>query len=420
MSISISINILTPRNLDRDLQRLFNRFFRFLKEGGIDEYEDASEYAPSGCVSFMTIHQSKGLEFPVVIVGSMDAVPRKQYTDLDDLLQRKYYSKAPFEPLEQIKYYDFWRLFYTAFSRAQNLLLLTCQEQIKGRRVPSTYFKPVYDQACPWRNDAFQPEYLTLETIKDVDLKNEYSFTSHITVFENCARQYKFYRDLGFAPIRRNPILFGTLVHQTIEDIHKAVLHGEEQKVTDQQISDWFHANYTHLSRQERLYLSSGGQQAALDHVLNYAHRERRTWDRLRETEVEVSLVKDTYLLKGHVDLIRGENDTVEIVDFKSETKPDLVSEREKVDRYRRQLEVYAHIIEGRTGHKISKMHLYYTGEDDSNPYISFDKDVRSIDQTMEVFDGVVERIENKDFEIASRPDRLCRNCDMKAYCDAK
>ena len=414
------ISILTPRNLDRDLQRLFNRFFRFLKDGGIDEYEDASEYAPSGCVSFMTIHQSKGLEFPVVIVGSMDAVPRKQYTDLDALLQRGYYSKAPFEPLEQIKFYDFWRLFYTAFSRAQNLLLLTCQEKTQGRRVPSAYFKPVYDQACPWRNDAFQPEYLTLETIKDVDLKNEYSFTSHITVFENCARQYKFYRDLGFAPIRRNPILFGTVVHQTIEDIHKTVLRGEEQKVTDEQISDWFHANYTHLSRQERLYLSSGGQQAALDHVLNYAHRERRTWDRLRETEVEVSLVKDTYLLKGHVDLIRGEEGTVEIVDFKSETKPDLVSEREKVDRYRRQLEVYAHIIEGRTGHKISKMHLYYTGEDDSNPYITFDKDARSIEKTMEVFDGVVERIENKDFEIASRPDRLCRNCDMKAYCDAK
>ena len=67
------INILTPKNLKRDLQRLFNQFFRFLKEGGIDEYDDASEYAPSGCVSFMTIHQSKGLEFPVVIVGSMDA-----------------------------------------------------------------------------------------------------------------------------------------------------------------------------------------------------------------------------------------------------------------------------------------------------------------------------------------------------------
>ena len=413
------VDILISRYLDKNLRDLFNRFFRFLKDGGIDEYEDASEYAPSGCVSFMTIHQSKGLEFPIVMVGSMYFSPRKQYTYLDELLQEKYYSKDLFEPLEETKNYDFWRLFYTAFSRAQNLLILTCQEKTTGRRVPSRYFQSVYDPVYSWRDAAFQPECLTLETIKDVNLKNEYSFTSHITVFEDCARQYKFYRDLGFAPIRRSPILFGTLVHQTIEDIHKAVLRGEEQIVTDEQISDWFHANYTHLSHQERLYLRSETQEAALGHVLKYVSRERGTWDRLRETEVAVSLVKSAYLLKGHVDLVRGENDTVEIVDFKSEKKPDLVSDRARVERYRRQLEVYAHIIEGRTDHEISKMHLYYTGEDDGNPYISFDKDTRSIDRTMATFDGIVARIENKDFEIAARPDRLCRNCDMKAYCDA-
>ena len=414
------VSVLTPNNLGRHLQRLFNQFLRFLKDGGIYEYEDASEYAPSGCVSFMTIHQSKGLEFPVVIVDSMYRGPRKDYKELDELLQENYYSKDPFEPLEQTKFYDFWRLFYTAFSRAQNLLVLTCQEKTGQGRTPSKYFAPVYGPLCSWRDTSFQPENLTLETIKDVTLKNAYSFTSHITVFENCARQYKFYRDLGFAPIRRNPILFGTLVHQTIEDIHKAVLRDEEHLVTDEQITDWFDANYTHLSRQERLYLSAGGQNAALDHVLNYARRERGTWDRLRETEVEVSLVKDTYLLTGHVDLVRGDGDTVEIIDFKSEKKPDLVSDRESVDRYRRQLEVYAHIIEGRTGHTISKMHLYYTGEDDGNPYVSFDKDARSIEQTMEAFDGIVARIENKDFEIATRPEGLCRNCDMQAYCDAR
>ena len=156
-----------------------------------------------------------------------------------------------------------------------------------------------------------------------------------------------------------------------------------------------------------------------MKHVLRYAHRERETWDRLHETEVEVSLIKDWYILKGHVDLIRGEADTVEIVDFKSERKPDLSSEREKVDQYRRQLEVYAHIIEGRTGQKISRMHLYYTGEDDGNPYVSFDRNPDSINQTIEAFDGVVGRIEAKDFEIAKRPANLCKNCDLKAYCDA-
>ena len=413
------ITVLTPNNLDGHLRRMFNQFFRFLKDGGIDEYEDAAEYAPTGCVSFMTIHQSKGLEFPVVIVGSMDAFPFKQYNNLDVLLQRKYYSKEPFEPLTETKNYDFWRLFYTAFSRAQNLLLLTCQEKITGRRVPTKYFKPVYDPVCSWRDTSFQPESLTLETIKDVDLKSAYSFTSHITVFEDCPRQYKFYRDLGFAPVRRNPILFGTLVHQTIEDIHKAVLRNEEHIITDEKIENWFSANYAHLSQQERLYLNPGALNAALDHILRYARRERETWDKLSETEVEVSLVKDTYILKGHVDLIRGEDNTLEIIDFKSEQKPDLDRDTERMDRYERQLEVYAHIIEGRTGHKISKMHLYFTGSDNTNPYVSFDRDAQSINQTMEAFDGIVGRIKNKDFEITTRPDKICANCDFKAYCDA-
>ena len=413
------INVLTPNNLERELQRLFNRFIIFLKEGGINEYEDESEYAPSGCVSFMTIHQSKGLEFPVVIVGSMDAQPFGQLTALDELLQQEYCRKPPFEPMAETPNYDFWRLFYTAFSRAQNLLLLTCQEQTWGGGAPSSYLKPVYDQIGSWRDRAFQPERLTLETIRSVDLRNEYSFTSHITVFENCARQYKFYRDLDFSPIRRNPILFGMVVHQTIEDIHKAVLRGEKHIVTDGRISDWFNANYTHLSYQERLYLGAGAQEAALQHVLRYAHRERDTWDRLRETEVEVSLVEDSYLLTGKVDLIRGDADTVEIVDFKSERKPNRFGNQEELNRYRRQLEVYAHIIEGRTGHKISKLHLYYTGEESGSPYVSFDWNSDSIDQTMEAFDRIVERIENKDFEIVSRPENLCRNCDFKAHCDA-
>ena len=66
-----NISTFDPRFFDLTLTQFFNQFLRFLKDGGIGEYEDDSEYAPSGCVSFLTIHQSKGLEFPVVIVGSL-------------------------------------------------------------------------------------------------------------------------------------------------------------------------------------------------------------------------------------------------------------------------------------------------------------------------------------------------------------
>lgn len=91
------ITVLQDEYLALNLRQLFNRFLRFLKDGGINEYEDEAEYAPSGYVSFLTIHQAKGLEFPVVLVDSLDAVPRKQYTELHELLEQGYLVRPPFE-----------------------------------------------------------------------------------------------------------------------------------------------------------------------------------------------------------------------------------------------------------------------------------------------------------------------------------
>lgn len=415
------VTVLNPEYLERDLRNLFNQFFRFLKDGGIGEYEDEAEYAPKGCVSFLTIHQSKGLEFPVVVCGSLEAVPRKQHTSLDEILEDgDYLSKSRFEPLDRIKHFDFWRLYYTAFSRAQNLLVLAAQERDgKGLgKSPSKYFEDVFRALPDWRS--VDLTRFTFETVKEISLKREYSFTSHITLFENCAEQYRFFKDLEFAAIRVSPMLFGTLVHQTIEDIHKAVLRGEEHKVTPDAIETWFSTNYAMLSKKERVYLAPITLEAARKHVMRYYERENGRWDRIKETEVEISLVKEEYILKGNVDLIRGEGDTVEVVDFKSEKKPDMEKDRDRLRQYQSQLEVYAHLIEERTGQKVSRMHLYYTGEQDGNPYVSFAKDDRAIGRTVARFDEIVHRIETADYRIAARPDRLCENCDMRAYCDAK
>lgn len=112
---------------------------------GISEYEDDAEYAPSGCVSFLTIHQSKGMEFPIVFVDSLRNVPRKQTNDLMMLTEEKYFKRPAFEPYDKTKYFDF-------------------------------------------------------KEIKDVNIKQTFSFTFHITVYETCALQYKFYKELG-APV---------------------------------------------------------------------------------------------------------------------------------------------------------------------------------------------------------------------------
>lgn len=414
------ISVLNPEYLDKNLRSLFNQFMRFLFDGGVDEYEDLNEYAPKGCVSFLTIHQSKGLEFPVVIVDSLYSIPRKQYSDIDVSLQ-SYHEKVPFEPIESTKFFDFWRLYYTAFSRAQNLLVLAAQEKSGHGKTPSKYFDSYVHELPSWKSVAQDIAQLDFEVIKDVNIKKEYAFTSHITLFENCSQQYRFFKELEFQPVRASPMLFGTLVHATLEDVHKAALRGETTSITKENIESWFYENYRNLSKRERVYLADSTQVAALNHVMRYVDRKQGNWSDIQDTEVEISLVKDNYILKGNVDLIRGDDNSVEIIDFKSEKKPDLFSEKNRLDLYQSQLEIYAHLVEKKTGRKVSKMHLYYTGEINSVPTISFDKKDTSIEATINRFDSIVERIENHDFSLKDRPSaKLCSECDIRYHCDEK
>ena len=418
------VPVLAAKYLEANLRQLFNNYFRFLESGGLDEFEDASEYAPRGCISFMTIHQAKGLEFPVVMVGSLDAVPRKQHTELDEILQDGFYRKQPLEPVQRTKFFDFWRLYYTAFSRAQNLLVLMAPEKYQGHgQSPSRYFREVYEELPRWREVSESLKQIDLATVRSSDLKARYSFTSHITVYENCPRQYKFFKDLGFTPVRSGAILFGTLVHQTIEDIHKAAIRGYSDLVGPRQIESWLRSNYRQLATRERRYLPEHSLKSALQQVLGYVDHVKVAyggWSHIREAEVDVSLVQEGYILEGSVDLIQGSADTVEVVDFKGEKKPDLEAERERVSHYRRQLEVYGYLVEKRLGKKVSKLHIHYTGESHGNPRITFPMSDPSVQATIDAFDTTVHEIESKNYRLATRPEKLCVNCDMKHYCDRK
>ncbi|MCG3167383.1 MAG: ATP-dependent DNA helicase Rep [Bacteroidia bacterium] len=421
-----NISVLVPKYLKKNLQDLFNTYLRYIIEGGIEEYEDFEEYAPSGCVSFMTIHQSKGLEFPIVFVGSLNLNPRKDHDDIDLILQNEYYSKPPFEPIEEVKYFDFWRLFYTAFSRPQNLLVLTTYEHGSHGRSPSNYFENSYSKILSWRDKKFDASKLVLETIKPVNIKKEYSFTSHILLYENCPLQYKFYKELEFMEVRTGGVLGGSLLHQTIEDIHKAVLRDEVILLTDNNIKEWFDTNYYLLSKSQRSYLHQAQLDSLLKQILRYRDNQSEKWHLIKEAEVDVSLVKEEYILKGTIDLIEGENGTVELVDFKSGDKPDINSKDKKTKQvlaqYRRQLEVYAHLVEERTSQKVSKMHLYYPKEEEGSPYVTFPSNKDNIQHTISTFDDVVKKIETKNYDMKHivKSEKQCGDCDMRFHCNPK
>lgn len=402
------------RRIDQNTELLFNLYLRLLFDGGITEYEDDSEYAPSGCVSFLTIHQSKGMEFPIVLVDSLANVPRKSTNDLMMRIEDQYFKRPAFEPYDITKYFDFWRLYYTAFSRAQDLLILTCNED---NRTPSNYFKELYGELQSVDSPIFDVREFDFKPIKDVNIKNTYSFTSHITVYETCALQYKFYKELEFTPIRANAMLFGTLVHETIEDIHRAALRHEEQTITTENVSRWFDSNYVSLTKTEHTYLAGPQRETALKQVLRYVDRQHGDWSQIQQAEVDVSLVKPDYIIEGKIDLIRGEGGTVEIVDFKAERKPDMEKMRARLEQYRRQLHLYAYLVEERTGQKVSKMHLYYTGEDSGVPTITYPYTKSAVEGTMAVFNDTVKKIMKKDFHRCADDPKVCTGCDFRFYC---
>lgn len=410
-----NIDVFSGKKIDTYVEKLFNLYLRLLCSGGIEEYEDDSEYAPSGCVSFMTIHQSKGMEFPIVIVDSLSNSPRKNTNELMVEIEKKYYRRPPFEPHDQIKYFDFWRLYYTAFSRAQNLLILACNE---ADRSPSNYFKPLWNELVDITDSSFDINKFDFKLIKDVNLKDTFSFTSHISVYETCPIQYKFFKELGFTPIRAGAMLFGRLVHETIEDIHKTALRKEFDKITPENIEEWFNTNYSALVKAERTYLAEPQLKVALNQVLKYVDRNKEQLKNVQEAEVSVSYVKPDYIIEGKIDLIKGENDTVELIDFKTEKKPDLFANKDKIERYRRQLHIYAYLIEQNMNKKVSKMHIYYTAEQEgSSPFLSFNYSKTAIEGTIAAFDDTVHRIMNKDFSQCSSSSKTCKECDFRFYC---
>ncbi|MBI0578602.1 ATP-dependent helicase [Neobacillus cucumis] len=409
------VEVISSEKKVNTLNKLFRTYFRFLMQGGIEEYQDESEYAPSGCVSFMTIHQSKGMEFPIVITDSLYDIPRKDNTTLLNEVYNQYSDRNNFEPEDEIKYFDFWRRYYVAFSRAEDLLVLTTPIKETGQsQAPSKSFSTAWNEIADYHEKNWSFEEFNFKPVKSSNLKQSYAFTSDISKYERCSIEYKIFRELGFSEIRIGSTLFGSLVHQTIEDVHDAILRNETESI-ETNLENWFENNYQGLALSEHSYLAPNSKAAAMRYVKNYFENSREMWENIRESEVRLSYPMKDFILNGCIDMLKGKGDTVEIVDFKTGDKPTSMTD-EMLQSYEKQLQVYAHLVEEKYGVEVSKMKLYYLSEAD-NPIISFDKDVKKIEEMMVEFADVVHKIEANDYSTRTSDPSHCAECDLRYYC---
>jgi DNA helicase-2/ATP-dependent DNA helicase PcrA len=204
---------------EKFVRTFFASYIYALQRLGESEYEDADDPFPKGRVPFLTIHQSKGLEFPVVVVGGV--FRREQAADQKEIIVRSILNKEG-EPLDRISHFDNMRMFYVALSRAQNLLVLP--QYTHGMAATET-FKNIFNNYHLQKIPDFDLKKVPEAALVKEDLGKSYSYTSDYLLYSKCPRNYMIFRKYGFVPSRSQTMFFGSLVHQTIEDLHHLLIN---------------------------------------------------------------------------------------------------------------------------------------------------------------------------------------------------
>ena len=404
--------VVTHKNREFLRFHLFNSFLRLLHDGGINEYEDPDQPFPKGHVQVMTIHQAKGLEFPVVVVGSLSKqLASSKQIDRD---LGPFYHRPRFEPESRITLFDRMRLHYVAFSRPQNILVLTAHE------APKDHFASIWQGLPQW--PYVEKELLAaqrFELHQRMAVKRSYSFTGDLKIYETCPRQYQFFREYDFTPSRSAVIFFGLLVHQTIEEIHRIALDGKLDTLDQARIRELFDRTFRFLCLSDVRPIGDVARESAFRQVMNYFLQNQAEMGRVIQTEVDVSLEKDRYILSGKIDLLLGGDGKLELLDFKTSPRP--TNSPALLDGYERQLCTYAHILERRYGKRVDRLLLYWTAEETkAKALMVFPYRPERIEEAGRYFDQVVARIEAEEFQVIAPPEAaICKECDLRTLCQS-
>lgn len=138
------------------------------------------------------------------------------------------------------------------------------------------------------------------------------------------------------------------------------------------------------------------------------------------ETEVDVSLEKENYILTGRVDLLLGNDGKLKLLDFKSQPRP--IQDTERLDTYYKQLCIYAYVLEQRYGKRPEQLMLYWTGEKrKEDALMVFPYRPEDVAKAGAHFDRVVAKILAEDFSITRPPEpKVCQECDLRAHCEGQ
>ena len=305
------------------------RFLQQVAEGGYNASTEDVVTRPDA-VTVSTVHQVKGLEFPVVFV--VDVVPgrfpgnRSSYNGLlpADLLSSAI-SRGAYENTPAAEA----RLFYTALTRAERYLHVSGAAILPaGKRTnrQSTFAAALADAQLV-KDPAMVPAGLTPAAPKQkYDETTLPTSFSDVKYYLHCPMDYRFRKGFGFSPPVPELFGYGRVVHVAIEKLHEIFAAGVPTPAEASQVAaENFHLKHAAPSRdpQNRPGAYERAKTKAQEIVAEYVEQYANDFAHQRQVEVRFEIPAQDCLITGSIDLLMrygadGEIVEAHVVDFKT------------------------------------------------------------------------------------------------------
>lgn len=417
---------------NKDLKGVY-RFLTF-NIGGYSTNQDESEG-----VQLMTVHKSKGLEFPVVILLSLNEKKfPKEYIERHDrfFTPNSCLDYKNLDGEEEIQEYieEEDRIVYVAMTRAQDILILSNLikkseefEDLKYRlkedlseiekreiiaEIPKGHEK-IHElinknlSDCVFLEDDFSKIPKTIcekPQTKKEDFLN-LSFAS-LEDYIECPFKYKLLHDINFAEstVEYNK-LRGLFVHNLLETINNRIKSNDNQYIGDDEVLTVFD-KFRNSFHFENLRLSKEEFNVIKNDILYYYNTFGKDLIILK-TEQPFKISKEFYQLSGIVDLIYKTKDgKIGILDYKN---TNLISNH-YVRNYIKQL--YTYLIGLNNSLEIETLKIYAVK---ARKMIDIELNHESLNILLDELDTVSQNIGNEIFECNVGED--CINCSFSNIC---
>lgn len=370
--------------------------------------EQVDESVPvADAVQVMTVHQSKGLEWPVVFVPCMvkNRFPSKRMGEAREWLIPRDEALFPY-PRYEGDLESERRLLYVALTRARDVLVVSQFDRVRKRSSGTSVFLEEDEGLLPTLTPLSPTEDLRLPTWGRRPESEEiqtYAARSLID-YRWCPYLYRLKHVWNYQPGLYERVGYGTTLHHCLHGATRELAAEDRpvRSVVADTLDQDFYLPFAHGAIVESMRSDADAKLTAFI----TSHRDRLR--NIRDTECWVEFQTERAVVSGRVDVIANNPGGVEVWEYKS---TDEVTSEEEVAM---QLRLYALGLR-QVGETVNEGRLAVIKENQIRPVSVNDE---ALDGAARMAEAAIRGIQDGRFE--ANPSSRCRDCDYKEMCRYK